>query len=399
MTRPLRHSLLLLTLTTAACTMLSERPDRTCDGICGQVLDAESGEPVRAFEVAVFSLDPQPFPAPRFQLPPGFPTPPGPLLLTESVTAEDGFFDISDDGARAVALGVSAADYDHAQTQLSAPARTPLVIRLRKSPRIRGVVVTSGGDAVAGARVYYDSAGTPLDEALRRAESSTPRATTDEDGRFDLARSIGPPARVLITHDGFVPVRSDLSHRDITMVAATTVAGFVKEPDGRPAAGAAVELRCNDFGPLHTFTNTVGIFRFRNVPSAGCVARAAYELVNGERSVELGPMPAAEVEVRGAFTRLQLPRSQRISGRIIGLERTAPGYFAVAEDDSARVELPTGTDGSFSHRLPPGRWRISGGFQDATTLVLTDTVTVVLDGNAAGPVRLTFPASSIEVAD
>ncbi len=120
---------------------------KRCDGLCGQVVDAKTKQPVREFTIFLFANRPL-----NFGLPPGYPIPPGPMIEERVIESNDGSF-VLKTPPEPVFVGVSARGYKSIITPKTVDASTAVTITLTKARRIPGHVSDEQGRPIASARV------------------------------------------------------------------------------------------------------------------------------------------------------------------------------------------------------------------------------------------------------
>lgn len=240
------------------------------------VVQSDDGEPIPDARVALLSLDPA-----------------IPLRQTSHT-------DVTGEGQIADAVGI------HALLRVQAPGFRPLEVELDEAPsRVvvtleRGVTVTGrvthvrGRQPVQGAEIVWARAGE------RR------RASTDDEGEFQLVDVAPGAARVSISHPDFSTLESDIdvdrtgrADRVIEigpfdLEGAGAVAGTVLDPSGAPVRGARVGV-----GLVPAFlpagapmprglveTDGAGRFELRGVRS-GKITLSAYAAGVGRGSVDV----------------------------------------------------------------------------------------------------------------
>jgi hypothetical protein len=124
--------------------------------------------------------------------------------------------------------------------------RTRVSVSLRPAVEVAGrVVARRGGEAVPLATVTLAPQRTGREAAPVLPPEELPRATADASGRFRLAAA--PGVHLLeATAAGFtrgrIPVTAPQAGVEVPLAASAVVEGFVRRPDGTPAAGAEVTL-------------------------------------------------------------------------------------------------------------------------------------------------------------
>ncbi|HET9481761.1 MAG TPA: carboxypeptidase-like regulatory domain-containing protein, partial [Candidatus Polarisedimenticolia bacterium] len=325
--------------------------------IAGQVVDDETGDPVTDFRAAVDYVDPNQ-PA-RWRLESG----PG-----NSYRAHDGRFVLENVRAGAVKLTFQAAGYT---TRAIEPLEVPetgdlegVLARLRRSVRLRGVVVDESGRPIQEATVQAASAKEGSPDLFRMAmdNSDAPMATTDAAGAFVLELPDEKPIRISASHASYRSAEIDIDpgrRRDgwrLTLARGGTIRGLViRLEDGSPIPGAMVTARQSDAGWMG------GMARAETDPDGGFLleglATGGWELSVYARGRLPGEARVAlEGEATGETITLRLASGTTLAGTIIGVE--AP--------DELRVSAP-GVHGPAGRRMgagapvsASGRFRLEG---------------------------------------
>ncbi|MCA8973943.1 MAG: carboxypeptidase regulatory-like domain-containing protein [Planctomycetes bacterium] len=208
--------------------------------LLGTVLDAATGEPLRAALVRLVNED----------------APERDDMFGMTLTDAAGGFTFSGlgDGTYGVVAAESLGQRDGAATQrgiriLAGTTSAPVVLRARPAATASVLVTTDGGSPILGATVLLvDAEGRPL--------GSLGLATTDASGRAWFGGMPSGAARVVGRAPGLAPGASEVREIDpsgptefvltLTHGARTTV--HAVDDHGRPLAGASLTARCND-GP------------------------------------------------------------------------------------------------------------------------------------------------------
>ena len=126
----------------------------------------------------------------------------------------------------------------------------PVHLMLSRGRRVVGTVVDTEGNPVTGAQVELRW---PLDPSDFRSLTDIPAtaATTNDQGAFVLPATAPGDYEVGVSHSAYAerPAsrvdlpdgESDFEIGNLTLVAGSTIHGFVTGPDGRPVAGAAIQ--------------------------------------------------------------------------------------------------------------------------------------------------------------
>jgi RNA polymerase sigma factor (sigma-70 family) len=200
------------------------------------------------------------------------------------------------------------------QTPLRALAlldRASVEIELQPALTLQGTVRDEMGGALAGVSVLVTGEG-GLGEPITSSAASEP---SDGQGRFRIRGLTAGNHLLRVRHPGHAPLSRLLAlpkeaRLDLTLAPAPTVAGVVRDSQGRPVAGAQVEVSVQ-VGPGQSHgdqqsTDAAGRFRFADPPpgrflivawSASEIARL--DLLVGDRqqrSIEIRLEPGAQVE-------------------------------------------------------------------------------------------------------
>jgi hypothetical protein len=267
-------------------------------------------------------------------------------------TEKDGFFEARVLGAGPFRLEARAESgggvrLSTALEAVPADARA-LVLILPHSGRLRGRVVDDRGEPVRAFTLV-----------LRRedASSAVREVVESEDGTFESEELAAGPWQLVVSAAGYGPSVPDWTsvpdetRRTIRLQRACRLGGVVRSHDGRPRAGAHVELS-SAFEPV--FADADGAFVISGRP--GLVSLQATD-PSGEpgEALQLTVGPGEE----RAGLALRLGASGRVSGRVVTLaNRPASGRSVVFRRESETSPPPAITDelGLFRVDLPPGRW-------------------------------------------
>lgn len=220
-------------------------------------------------------------------------------------------------------------------------AQTAVMI-MHKGGVIKGRVTDAGGRPIAGVPIY--------NEEYYWFDSRKPAATTDEDGRFQIANvsfaqsgiNDPPPStiRAIERHEVALTVQApgytpELIHTDpngsaspleVSLKPGQAVQGSVVDESGRPIEGVSVSVS-NWLGyrerlNLATKTDADGRFRLSDAPSGG----ALYDFIKkGYIAVQdfpMSPQRTGQPEKEGYQVTLQAPL--QVAGLIVDAETNRP---------------------------------------------------------------------------
>jgi protocatechuate 3,4-dioxygenase beta subunit len=255
---------------------------------------------------------------------------------------ESAFFDVM---SKMKTAKVEVPDGGTAHVVLGATPRVPV--------RLFGTV-TAGGAPVAGGRVIAIAEGGSLMKGMKMSPTDDDGAyevTLDRPGNFRLLVGLrGSPSEFDLEHFETIPEVDEL--RLDLEVPMGSLAGIVREPDGKPARGVEVyltredgTLRLADLGPgADVETGVDGGFAFENL------APGAYTLHVGPRMPWRGEsawgsaiVPGIQVPDDGAArdVEVRLERAGRIEGRVVdGTGEPVPGAAVFVRDREGRLLSP-----------------------------------------------------------
>ena len=151
----------------------------------------------------------------------------------------------------------------------------------------------------------------------------------------------------------------DVDLGEILLDPGLDLGGRVRDPDGRPVEGAEVS---HSAGPTVATTDAAGAFVLRHLPAGPVLLSVGAEGfldLDGHEAEAAPGAPAVELVLRrGALLRGTLRDGD---GRPLGdrwfVVRSPPAEGAAADDRGEWVDAPdTQLDGTWSTRLPPGRY-------------------------------------------
>ncbi len=147
------------------------------------------------------------------------------------------------------ALVIERSGFARQQQNVVAPGggeSTDIEVVLERGSRGYGLVVDTADRAVAGAEVILGR-----DSVSRRGDPAFEgRATTDDEGRFEVAHVAAGRYRLEVVGTGYAPFSmpgvevsrsaDDVDHGIVALEPGVTVEGWVVDPEGRPVAGAGI---------------------------------------------------------------------------------------------------------------------------------------------------------------
>src|SRR5260370_29525958 len=276
------------------------------------------------------------------------------------VHAEDGRFELEDVPAGKWDVEVTAPGYQRGRASgisVDEGASTDGVeVRLARGAAILGRVLEArSGRPVLGASVRADAANSPRFPRMG-LEPGDNEASSDADGRFEIAGLSPGPYRVTASHPSWTETTTSVELKDapasveIRLGQGGTLTGTVVSAT-RPVVGASVVLspagegfRAPFGGDQEAISDDLGRFRFERLTPGRYTATAA---LRGQSSPPVDvALPTADAV---QDLSLVLAEGATIRGRVSGLSAaaragvsvTAPGpesYFAFAR---------TGADGTF----------------------------------------------------
>jgi len=220
--------------------------------ICGQVVDAETGEPVTDFTVRLrisYPGNPIAQPLPETSTP------------IKHANGEFCLVGVGQSGDGGYLVEVSAPGYAPALSEMvtvqTDRSIEGLTLRLGHGGSLRGRVVDGGGKPVPHAQVTtHDNTWTDDDFLREVGEHYPTNATTrtvhaDADGQFDVSNLHPEVYQLVIEAPGFPPLevadfRVELGQEtnagEVRLSSGGTLRGVLRGPDGRPVFLGALEL-------------------------------------------------------------------------------------------------------------------------------------------------------------
>ncbi len=229
------------------------------------------------------------------------------------------------------------------------PLDEPITIVLEPAASVRGRVLTTREDPIAGAQVTLIAAPSRVGEVVPRGRAGSRSTVADEEGRFVITGVVPGNLEIMADAEGFQPsspVRLVAEPREsvggirLTLARGAGVEGRVFDEEGEPVAGAAVRLRSRRgvsdvHGRFHLTGTTLG-------PGTLRVEHSEFKRYQQE----------VLVEAAGNVLEIVLERGLVASGRVVD-ERgePVPGAQLALERrdwrDPRRHETVSGVDGRF----------------------------------------------------
>lgn len=338
---------------------------RRSAGLAGRVIDASTRAPIARFRIRFVSADLQPGEEPLS----GFNS----KWWIEGVEIQDadGRWDTSGEDLRPgqiATIEISAAGYGTAivprAVTIHDASTRPIEVALDAGARVRGRVVDSDGQPIAGAVVRRF---TPRDEDgdVWRDDEDGKRATLRTDGHGEFAFEGLPrePMSLYVEAAGLAPAvdgpfdpTTDLTTREIRLGTGASVTGAVLDLDGAPEAGAVVWLSVQSSPGLflrewRVTTGTDGSFRFEGLPAAeywisrrlehggvaaGDLSQRLVVEANGERRIEL--RPPGRLSLRGSLRGVRSPRTTAVNAWCLDGSGLVQSRSALAIDGKFEFE-------------------------------------------------------------
>ena len=305
---------------------------------------------------------------------------------------EQGRFTLSGMAPGAWTLHASGEGYGRGdELELELPASGEIELRLPRASVVRGTVVTPEGQPVAGATIEPELG---LEALIERATGETPRATSLDDGTFELGGLTPGPVSIAARHDGYaksLPAALELAPSGaadgvrLALRRGGRILGEVFGKDGKPLSGSTVlAQQPTDVGNQRFGTSdSEGRFQFENVtpgsyqvmtmPGAG-----GTQEISGDNFADMfADMKMQMVEVvEGEDVHVQLgarpANPVRVTGRVRVDGRPEPGVLVSYILDGSKGMsdfkfTSAGADGSYAVELDkPGSYliqvqRLTGG--------------------------------------
>lgn len=283
-----------------------------------------------------------------------------PILRGARVDAE-GRFELRGFPARSsVHLAAFAPAYvgsEDLEVTLPRPAGSPgLRLVLERGAVLRGRVTTAAGEPVPAVRVGVRSA----------------TANTDDDGVYWLEGVETGAQEVVFVHpaqgrkDVPFEVLPGTNLLDLAFDAGQEVGGRAVDEDGKPVAGARVELETVERSELRSYRDVTGEDgRFRLKPVHDGLYRLSAAAAGFAESQAPGTVAVAGLPVENL--EVVLGRGTLLAGKILGLEPEDLQKVEVTAYGEGGATLPGWTDGRGRYEvraLPPGDWTVRAALWD-----------------------------------
>lgn len=326
--------------------------------LVGQVIDAQTGSPVRDAEVTVAT---------------------GVLGLHSRRVQSDqaGRFELLGIVGNEQSLYIAASGYVPAGPLQHSAEEPPLTVRLERASSIEGRVVDQRGWPVAGALVRalgegfpraaappaHDSLGVtsgpvpPITAAGTEAPAFARQVATGPDGSFRLTSLGSGSYTIAVNHDDFAPAESERLQLDpgttragvsVVLRSGAELAGRVVDERGNGLEGIPVELRAPEESlPRMSVTASDGSFSFRGVRGEVSVTALPYDLAPARASVEIGDDALVTIELALSSTLYTL-RGRVVDERGFGVDGALLSVSSKSSDAPIQRSAKSDADGTFS---------------------------------------------------
>jgi len=264
----------------------------------------------------------------------------------------DGSFRLSGLPPLEYRLYVDASPWAAAEARASVPELAPVQVVLSPGGSIEGVVLSDGGEPLAGASIALsldEGGSTPLESLLR----PLPSAISSSDGTFRLEGLAEAGYRVDAAAAGWqtgaargLTVQAgEATAIEVVLVPGGIIEGFVRDPEGGAIADAEVEAR----GPrgerlAGERTDADGAFRLDTLPEGSHTLRARKDgWVAAELEAPTGGDPVA----------LELSPGPMVSGRFLAADGSPVARVRVMVERpwEHAIVAESDADGRFSAQL------------------------------------------------
>jgi hypothetical protein len=375
-----------------------------CATLCGRVIDAQSGQPIRQFSVAIFARDPGGRPRTLFAFPHGFPVPPGELVTQKEFSSSDGEFRLPPVASKTIVIGIQSEGRMLWQSSpIDVPSARPLEVRLERAWRVTGTITDDRGGRISGVRLYSDVPTADRAEVLERIRDPrmSPLAVSDDNGRFALAdiRIPNLPVALIAVKSGYLPQRAQTTARapetsvDFQLHKGVAVAGMLLAPDGRAATSGVIAAEPSEGEKFLAMAGPDGRFRFDALPAERLRFSASRSIVESPAEPRMDLDLASSVDVDVSTTselRLTLPTAATLRGSMNGLAATSSGYWVDVRCSHASFRRAAGSRGEFRVTVPAEPCEVSGLYDGGGVPLVTDTVRIAPHADQEVTAGLTF---------
>lgn len=292
--------------------------------LVGQAVDAESGEPLSKGAVTFGIYD-------------GSPRLIGTIRSAQPFENAEGRFEVAFTENREDAIKVSAEDHEAVTIRLTEAdfAAQPFVVRLKRSPSLKGVVRTKEGRVIPGAIVAFGGGANFVSiagGAVAPEANSDGVVRTDSQGRFSLQMVPGANI-VLASGDGLfgnASVDEVKSSGEIILGGSGKITGSITL-NGKPIAGRRLQVALPDGSAsarITTDSDEAGKFLFPEVPSGKW---SVVEMIPGFRtgSFTFGEKAAVEVKAGETVEATIAKVGLKVVGRLVPPPSAAARYASV----------------------------------------------------------------------
>ena len=333
--------------------------------ITGTVVDSRTGEPVQSFRICVKQIK-------SFS---GIQTS-QPEVSWQTMKSTEGKFYVEAVGEGIYKIQIAADGFAWTDSEeIDTAHNVPVVIKLPKGGKIKGIVVNDTGQLINGAKVmpmskvtatYYGDTISEQDSAIT------------VNGVFELNNITAGRESIKVVHPDYpysiidnIEVKEGQTTEDIKIVLSknATIEGYVYDSAGQPQAGTTIVFQDSPFRkglpgekePLATATtDTNGYYRVDGLPEQACYVNRSRE------PGSIGVARRAIVPSAGKITRLDFGGKPIVTGRVIMDGKPLANYLLALsmpkQQPNSVVFLnytKTGPSGEFTFGgVPKGKWSI-----------------------------------------